>query len=211
MGVEPARPFPSGRVDPPPEPGSRASARADLVAEHYAFIWRCLRRLGVAEQGVDDATQQVFVLAAEKADRILPGRERPFLFQTAVRVAMSVRRDFSRRREAWLGDDLDAIVDPSPLPDEAAEERRRRLYLDVVLDELAMDLRTVFVLYEIEGMDSPAIASMLQIPVGTVASRLRRGREAFRMAAERLRKRLAAPRERSDGGGSPLGKRRIFG
>ncbi|MGA7119957.1 MAG: sigma-70 family RNA polymerase sigma factor [Polyangiaceae bacterium] len=161
-----------------------------MAAQHYDFIWRSLRRLGVADQSAGDATQQVFVLAAEKMSRIEPGCERPFLFQTAVRIAMSIRRTFAQRREAMIAEGLDDIVDPAPLPDARAEETQRRRYLDALLDALPMDLRTVFVLYEIEGLDSPEIASMLDIAVGTVASRLRRSREMFRRASERLRKRL---------------------
>ncbi len=164
--------------------------QAEVAGKHYQFIWRCLRRLGVAEQSVDDAAQQVFVLAAEKMTRIVPGCERPFLFQTAVRIAMTVRRNFGQRRETMVGEELEAVVDPAPLPDANADEAQRRRYLDELLDTLTMDLRTVFVLYEIEGLDSPEIAAMLQIPVGTVASRLRRGRDSFRRASERLRKRL---------------------
>jgi len=161
-----------------------------MAAQHYQFIWRSLRRLGVVEQGVDDAAQQVLVLATEKIANIAPGRERAFLFQTALRIAMSIRRTHAQRREVMVGGDLDAIADPAPLPDATTEEAQRRKYLDKLLDALPMDLRTVFVLYEIEALDSPQIASMLEIPVGTVASRLRRARETFRSASETLRKQL---------------------
>jgi RNA polymerase sigma-70 factor, ECF subfamily len=85
---------------------------------------------------------------------------------------------------------MDEISDPGPLPDAAAEMRQRRLILDRVLDALPIDLRTVFILFEIEGLGSPEIASMLSIPVGTVASRLRRAREAFQAEAGRVRKQL---------------------
>jgi len=170
-----------------PADGSRP---VQMATEHYQFIWRSLRRLGVAEQAVDDAAQQVFLLASEKVDRITLGCERAFLFQTAVRVAMSVRRDFAQRREAMMGDDLDGIADSAPLPDAIAEEVQRRRFLDAILAALPMDLRTVFVLFEIEGLESPEIALMLEIPVGTVASRLRRARKTFHDKAARLRERL---------------------
>lgn len=161
-----------------------------LAAKYYQFIWRSLRRLGVAEHAVDDATQHVFEIAAVKLLDITPGCERAFLFQTAMWTAMSLRRNHARRREAMLGAGLEALVDPSPLPDAAVEERRQRLYLDRLLDFLTIELRTVFVLFEIEGLSAPEIASLLNIPVGTVASRLRRAREVFRDHAARLRKQL---------------------
>jgi RNA polymerase sigma-70 factor (ECF subfamily) len=179
----------SGAEDPMAWP-SDAARQAQMAAEHYQFIWRSLRRLGVAEQAVDDAAQQVFVLAAEKVARIAPGCERPFLFQTAVRTAMAIRRTYAQRRETKVGDELDHFVDPAPLPDVMAETARHRRSLDQLLEALPMNLRTVFVLFEIEELESPEIASMLEIPIGTVASRLRRAREAFRRAAERLRRRL---------------------
>lgn len=175
---------------------SDATRLSEMATRHFQFIWRSLRRLGVAEQSVDDAAQQVFVLAAEKIEQIVPGCERAFLFQTALRVAMSVRRTYAQRREALLGEELEELVDGAPLPDASLEKRQMRKYLDELLDALPMDLRAVFVLFEIEGVESPEIASILEIPVGTVASRLRRAREGFRAEAGKLRARLARRSER---------------
>lgn len=165
-----------------------------MAAAHYQFIWRSLRRMGVGPEGVDDAAQQVFVLAAEKVAQIAPGKERAFLFQTAVRVAMACRRDFARKREDFLGDEQEGIEDRAPLPEALAVERQRRKQLDALLDALPIDLRAVFVLFEIEGLGAPEIAALLEIPVGTVASRLRRARVTFREAAARLRRRLERKR-----------------
>ncbi len=164
--------------------------QARMAREHYPFIWRSLRRIGVQPQAVDDAAQQVFVLAAEKIAQIVPGSERPYLFQTAVRIAMSIRRTYAQRRETIVGEAIDEMADPAPLPDASAELLQQRRHLDELLDTLPMDLCTVFVLFEIECLETTEIASMLAIPVGTVASRLRRARETFRREAERLRKRL---------------------
>jgi RNA polymerase sigma-70 factor (ECF subfamily) len=178
-------------ASPEKELASSGAERLEgLATDHYQFVWRCLRRLGVPEPGVDDAAQRVFELAALKITQISHGSERAFLFQTALRVAMSERRNYARRREVMPGVELEELIDPAPLPDAMAEARQRRVHLDRLLDALPMDLRTVFVLFEIEGLASPEIASMLDIPVGTVASRLRRAREIFRDDAARLRKRL---------------------
>ena len=59
-----------------------------------------------------------------------------------------------------------------------------------VLSKVDADLVEVFVLYELEGLTSPEIAELLQIPLGSVASRLRRAREQFRAAAARIEKSL---------------------
>src|SRR5262245_56918505 len=69
-----------------------------LVAAHFDFIWRSLRRLGVPSTDVDDCTQQVFWVAARKLSLIHEGSERAFLFSTALRVASDARRSRMRRR-----------------------------------------------------------------------------------------------------------------
>jgi RNA polymerase sigma-70 factor (ECF subfamily) len=97
-----------------------------------------------------------------------------------------MRRQVKRRRE----------VDEAPLyerqspeldPEAAAQQRHLALLLAQVLEQLTLELRDVFVLYELEDFTMAEIASVLELPPGTVASRLRRGREAFeRLAAEAL-------------------------
>ena len=69
---------------------------------------------------------------------------------------------------------------PLPGPDELSDQKRARELLNHVLDDMAFDLRTVFILFELEGLRSPEIAEVVGVPLGTVASRLRRAREAFR-------------------------------
>jgi RNA polymerase sigma-70 factor (ECF subfamily) len=156
---------------------------------NYQFIWRTLRRLGLPPDVADDTAQQVFVIAAEKIDQIALGSERAFLFQTAIRGAMSVRRDLARKRE--VGDsELETLVDSILPPDEDLQERRHREYLDLVLAGMDDDLRMVFVLFEIEGLATAEIAALVGVPMGTVASRLRRSRDQFHEAAVRLRARL---------------------
>lgn len=167
------------------------------AAESFQFIWRTLRRLGVRpEASVDDAAQRVFEIAARKHRKIEPGCERAFLFKTAVLVAAEERRAQRRAREVADEALVSRAVDSAPRPDQALEQRRYRDLLDVVLDELEPDLRTVFVLYELEGMTSPEISELLEIPLGTAASRLRRARSAFHAAARRLRARLGVSGER---------------
>jgi RNA polymerase sigma-70 factor, ECF subfamily len=172
--------------------GGAALAAADLpalVCGHADFVWRSLRRLGVPEPHVDDATQQVFLVAQQKIDRIERGRERAFLFGVAMNVAAHARRAAARRREVSEDAALD-LTDPAPLPDAQLDEQRARVLLDEVLDGMEIDLRTVFVMFELEEMSMPEIADVLAIPPGTVASRLRRAREEFHKLAQRVRARV---------------------
>ena len=166
--------------------GERLTAMAE---NHFQFVWRCLRRLGVPEPGVDDAAQQVFETAARKLDRIASGSERAFLFQTAVRVASGTRRRTETRREVMDEEVLDEQPSASPGPEEAAALRQRRALLDEVLDALPLELKAVFVLFELEELSTLEIAPLLGLPIGTVASRLRRARELFHASARRVRAR----------------------
>ena len=165
---------------------SRADAEAwtrAIFVDHYDFIWRLLRRLGVPQGDVDDAAQQVFIVAVKRLDQIAEGSERSFLYGTAVRTASTFRRSATRRRK-WLGG---VTGDPEchrPSPEEEAEKREALAILDEALGHLGDDLRRVLILSDIEGLPVSEVASLEKIPAGTVASRLRRARKAF---AERVR------------------------
>jgi len=165
---------------------AHAAARA-LVTEHIDFITRFLRYLGVGESELEDAVQSVFVTATMKLDRIKPGSERGFLVAIAHRTAFRCRRTFVRRKEV-LDEDLLERSDPAAGPDEIAEERRDLEDLDRILQAMPFSLRTVFVLSEIEELEAAKIAELLDIPVGTVASRLRRAREDFRARVDRFQR-----------------------
>jgi RNA polymerase sigma-70 factor (ECF subfamily) len=183
--VELPRPVP-GRV-PPRSSSADARLRA-IVGAHFDFLWRSLRRLGVPSTDVDDCAQQVFLVAARKLDEIVPDAERAFLFGTAMRVASDARRSRTRRREVHEDDAAEAF-DPAPDPEQIADRRRARAVLDEVLDALPMDLRAPFVLFELEELPTAEIAVLLDLPAGTVASRLRRAREEFQRIVERRKAR----------------------
>ena len=156
-----------------------------LVAHHSAFVWRSLLRLGVPRADAEDAVQQVFLVAARRLADIEVGRETAFLFSTAMRIAARARRTQQRRREV-LEEEHAERIDPAPDPEALVDHACARAKLDAILDTMQLDLRAVFVLFEIEQMTVPEIAAMLDLPVGTVASRLRRAREHFQAAVKRI-------------------------
>jgi RNA polymerase sigma-70 factor (ECF subfamily) len=170
---------------------ARVGARPDserlaaMLAAHFRIVWRTLRRLGLTPAAADDAAQQVFLTASDRLASVELGKERAFLLGTAYRVAANTRRKEERRREAGAAE-LERIAHCSPNPEELVERKRWRELLDVVLEQMPIDLRTVFVLFELEGLSAPEIAVALSIPLGTVASRLRRARQTFAQAAARL-------------------------
>jgi RNA polymerase sigma-70 factor, ECF subfamily len=156
-----------------------------MFHHHHDFVWRSVRRLGVSPEAVDDATQEVFVVASRKLDAIEAGKEKAFLFGAAVRVASDSRRARSRRRHA-PSEDLPDLVDVTPAAGELVDQKRARELLDELVGQLPEDTRPVFVLFELEGMTMAEIASCLELPAGTVASRLRRARELFAAHVARL-------------------------
>jgi RNA polymerase sigma-70 factor, ECF subfamily len=169
-------------------PGQSRAAEGRLraiVREHVDFTWRSLRRLGLPADVADDATQRVFLVVSAKLDSIEPGRERAFLFNTALRIASSEKRSFARRRERPDEDAVDRARDSAPATDEQLDRHRARQVLEELLLELEMDLRAVFVLFELEELSTLEIAATLELPPGTVSSRLRRARDEFAAATKR--------------------------
>jgi RNA polymerase sigma-70 factor, ECF subfamily len=179
----PAPPVSSSR--PRLSGASEARFRA-MVDTQFDFIWRSLRGLGVPAAGADDAAQQVFLVAAQKLDVIAVGSERSFLFSTARGIAANVRRARIRSREVLDDGALEEPPDVSPDPEQLAARQQARALLEKILDGLSEDLRTVFVLFELEGMTTVQMAELLRVPMGTIASRLRRAREEFQAAAKRF-------------------------
>ena len=176
-----------------PRPDDQARFRlAQAASEGFDFIWRLLRRLGVRpEAAVDDAVQRVFEIAVRKTQYLPAGTERAFLFRTALFVAAEERRRQHQNLKRAASAEPEDLETPELDPERALAARRERELLDEVLDELPEKLRTAFVLFELEGLTTLAIANLLDIPAGTAASRLRLAREHFQDGARRLRARQA--------------------
>jgi len=171
-----------------PAPRTRPTTAVDRVRlerifnAHHATVWRALRRRGLSAEAAEDATQETFLLAADRLDDIRPESEKAFLIATALRVAHTLGRKTVR----WeLDEDMDQRLSTNR---DASDKRADMQLCDLVLSKVDADLVEVFVLYELEGLTSPEIAELLQIPLGSVASRLRRAREQFRSAAARVDK-----------------------
>lgn len=163
----------------------REGARLErAMRSHLRLVWRVLRRAGLGERDADEATQDVFWILCRRLDDVPVAAERSFLVSTALRVAADRRRSLACRPEVELGADVPAR---GLATDELVALRRARALLDEALGCLTDEQRAVFVLVEMEEMTAPEVASMLAIPPGTVASRLRAARHAFDAAIRRLR------------------------
>jgi RNA polymerase sigma-70 factor (ECF subfamily) len=171
-----------------PASASVAAATARLRLErmfraHHELIWRTLRRLGLSPDLAADTTQQAYLIAAERLEDIRSGCERAFLFSTAIGLA---RTNFRRSQRCQLQSDMDIHVDPSLKSEQLNDRCSAMEVIDRIFVNTHPDLVTVFVLFELEGLSAPEISELVNIPVGTVASRLRRARATFRAAARRL-------------------------
>jgi RNA polymerase sigma-70 factor (ECF subfamily) len=166
-----------------------------LFEGHYRDVWRLLGRLGVPRSDLDDAAQEVFWVAARRLSDIKPGSEHAFLYGVALRVASNERRKLKgmlRRCEF----DEHAIVSRAPSAEQALEGARARQLLDEVLAGMSPELRTVFVLYELERFEVREISELQGIPRGTASSRLRRARVEFSNICRRVRATLERGRRR---------------
>jgi RNA polymerase sigma-70 factor (ECF subfamily) len=169
------------------ESEGRESTFRAMYDAHVDFVWRNLRRLGVAEADTEDRTQEVFVVAhrrfAEFVDR--GHGPRAWLFQIVLRVASDARRHHRRHPEVPDGGvSLDrASVEPQQTEVIARREALSRL--DAALAAIDIGRRAVLVLHEIEEMTAREIAQVLAIPLNTVYSRLRVGRIELEQALAR--------------------------
>lgn len=168
------------------DPAFHARLR-ELAAEHYEFVWRSLRRLGVRPPETDDAAQRVFLVLAQKLSSIQADKERSFVFGIVMRVAANVRRDLATAREREVAEsDSPESVAHGPTAETAVTRAEERATLDAILARIPEERRAVFVLFEIEELTVTEIAELLGLPVGTVATRLRRARQEFQAAVARL-------------------------
>lgn len=146
----------------------------DFYDAHFAFAWRVLRRLGARDEELPDLLQEVFLIAFKKLPEF-EGRARTttWLFSICHNVLRSARR---RVRPGTSPDALEAI---EPVGHDRLLDARQLLL------RLPEEQRVVFVLFELEGMSGDEIAELLEIPVGTVRSRLRLARGSFRRLLDR--------------------------
>jgi RNA polymerase sigma-70 factor (ECF subfamily) len=161
---------------------------AEIYAEHFDFVWRSVRRLGVPESSVDDAVQDVFVVVHRRLGEF-EGRAsiKTWLFAIVRRVVRD-HRPSPRRTPAEPGT-LEALPDPASGPLECAAQAEAARLLYRLLDELDADKREVFVLMDLEQMTAPEAAQAVGANVNTVYARLRAARRDLDAAMTRLRAR----------------------
>jgi RNA polymerase sigma-70 factor (ECF subfamily) len=171
-----------------PAPRAQVHAFDDVYREHFPFVWRSAKRLGVSDAALDDVVQEVFVIVHRRlAD--FEGRStlRTWLFGIALRVVRDHRRA-ARRRDPGPPVDPDTLsASGGPCHDAETAEAVRLLH--TLLDQLDDERREIFVMAELEQMTMPEIADTLGINVNTAYARLRIARQEFEQALARHRAR----------------------
>ncbi len=156
-----------------------------LYRAHAQFVARFLLRLGAAGEDVPDLVQEVF-LVAHRRGGFTPGRAKPttWLAEIAFRVSSDRRKKARRRMEDANAEavELAPATAGELSPGQQAEARQALARVQRALDTLTPEKRAVFVLYELEGQACDAIAAALDVPVGTVYSRLHSARREFAKA-----------------------------
>ena len=148
-----------------------------LFRAHAAFTASLVHRLGVPERDVRDLVQEVFLLAHRKGGYVPgPAKPRTWIAAIAVRLAAQYRR---RRREELDPVLAESAATATPTPAEAAELRESLERVNQCLSALDFDHRAVFLLYEVVGEHCKDIAVILEVPIGTVYSRLHYARRSF--------------------------------
>jgi RNA polymerase sigma-70 factor (ECF subfamily) len=159
-----------------------------IFEQHADFVWRVLARAGVRDADLKDASQEVFIIVANKLDELdEQTKVTTWLFGIAIRVAANQRRKVQRKREDFTSEGtLAATRDHADSPEHIAVRAQARAQLAMLLEGLAPDQRIVFEMFELEEMTCPDIAKVLGIPLGTTYTRLRAARAAVVSGAQRL-------------------------
>jgi RNA polymerase sigma-70 factor, ECF subfamily len=171
-----------------------------VYEEHFAFVWRTARRLGVPESAADDVVQDTFVVLHRRlAEYDGETAMRRWLVGILTRVVADHRRRYRRKEAACVPHPEDserALASNGPAPSEEAERAESLRLLDALLAEIDEDKREVLMLAQLEEMTVPEIAELLGDNVNTVYARLRAARRDFDAAYARHRARTASNERR---------------
>ena len=160
----------------------------ELYSAHGRFVWSSLHRLGVHEKDLEDMLQEVFVVAHRRLGDFQGGASpRTWLYAISRRVASNYRRSAPVQRESSLEEGaIDEPVADGTGPERAAMDAEARAQLEVILSEIDLEKRAVFLMFEVELLPASEIAEITGVPVSTVHSRLAAARKLFERGLRRM-------------------------
>jgi RNA polymerase sigma-70 factor (ECF subfamily) len=155
----------------------------ELFRAHAPFVWRALRRYGVADADLEDVCQEVFVVVHRRLPEF-EGRAslRTWIYEIARRSALAHCR---RRGPRARFEDLPELADGACGPDTQLERERALRWLEAALTRLSEEQREAFVLYELEELTLAEVAQAQGCALNTVHYRVTKAREELRALAAR--------------------------
>lgn len=158
-------------------------AFAQLFLTYKTLVYRVVYRLLRIQEDVDDAVQQTFI----EVFKSLPGYEGKSKFTTWLyRIAVNVSIQYLRKRRGDTLTDLDPEILPSEIVKDNLERVELQKQIETALDSLPFKKRIVVMLHDVEERTMEEISSILDIPLGTVKSRLFHGRDEMRKKLQKV-------------------------
>jgi len=153
----------------------------DIVREHSTRVYRLAYRLTGNQHDAEDLTQEVFVRVFRSLSSYTPGTFEGWLHRITTNLFLDQARRKQRIRFDGLPDDVgDRLPGREPGPERAWEHNNLDYDVQHALDMLPPDFRAAVVLCDIEGLSYEEIAATLDVKLGTVRSRIHRGRALLR-------------------------------
>jgi RNA polymerase sigma factor (sigma-70 family) len=179
--------------DHAPEAAWAPPAWDDVVRDHSARVYRLAYRLTGNRHDAEDLTQEVFVRVFRSLSNYTPGTFEGWLHRITTNLFLDGARRKQRIRFEGLADDAaDRLQGREPTPAQVYDDQNFDADVQNALDALAPEYRAAVVLCDIEGLSYEEIAATLGVKLGTVRSRIHRGRAQLRAALEHRRPRAQA-------------------
>src|SRR3979411_2772276 len=157
------------------------------VREPAGRVYRLAYRLTGNAHDAEDLTQETFIRVFRSLASYKPGTFEGWLHRITTNLFLDMARRRSRVRMEGLPEDTDRIVGDDPSPEQVYTETHLDPDLQAALDELPPEFRAAVVLCDVEGLSYEEIGATLGVKLGTVRSRIHRGRQALRVALEQRR------------------------
>jgi RNA polymerase sigma-70 factor (ECF subfamily) len=164
----------------------------EVVRQHSARVYRLAYRLTGNTHDAEDLTQEVFVRVFRSLSSYTPGTFEGWLHRITTNLFLDMARRRQRIRFEGLGDEsAQWLSGGEPTPAQAFDDRHLDGDIQAALKALAPEYRAAVVLCDIEGLSYEEIAETLGVKLGTVRSRIHRGRAQLRAALGHRRPRRA--------------------
>ncbi|MCW2587701.1 MAG: polymerase sigma factor, sigma-70 family [Mycobacterium sp.] len=152
----------------------------ELVRQHADRVYRLAYRLSGSQHDAEDLTQETFIRVFRSVQNYQPGTFEGWLHRITTNLFLDMVRRRNRIRMEALPEDYDRVPADEPNPEQIYHDSRLGPDLQAALDSLPPEFRAAVVLCDIEGLSYEEIGATLGVKLGTVRSRIHRGRAALR-------------------------------